>query len=270
MHAKYNKLIHILRELKSVAVAYSGGVDSSFLLYAVKESSIDAIAITANSPATPKEDIKLAISFASELNIPHRIIETDELYRREFCENTEMRCFYCKDILFSSIKKIIKDKDIQWIIEGSNADDLKDYRPGLKARERHNVRSPLIEVGLTKKEIRELSKTFGLKTWQRPSSPCLSSRFPYGTRITPEGLGMVEQAEEFLKSLGFKTLRVRHHGHLARIEVSQEDIVRFFDDHLRRTVVEEFLRIGYKFVSLDLEGFKSGKLNRIINNYNQC
>ncbi len=266
MYEKYSRLIGILKGLKSVAVAYSGGVDSSFLLYAVKDSSINSIAITALSPTMPKEDVEAALAFVSELGIPSRFIKTNELERREFCVNNEMRCFYCKDTLFRSIKDMIKDTDIKWIIEGSNADDAEDYRPGLKARERYNVRSPLMEAGLTKEEIRELSRRFGLKSWDRPSSPCLSSRFPYGVEITPEGLRMVASAEEFLRSLGFKDLRVRHHGYLARIEVAEEDLNRFMDNELRRRVVDELLRIGYKFVSLDLEGFKSGKLNRLLRN----
>ncbi|MEC4686661.1 MAG: ATP-dependent sacrificial sulfur transferase LarE [Nitrospirota bacterium] len=259
---RYKKLLSILRSLDSAVVACSGGVDSTLLIKAAKDSNIKALAVTGKSPTTPSADLNEAISMASEIGLPHRIIQTSEMQRREFRENNRERCFFCKDTLFGELKTLALKEGYQWVVEGSNLDDLKDYRPGLRARDLHGVRSPLIEARFTKEDIREISKALGLRTWNRPASPCLSSRFPYGFPITEEELIMVEEAESFLKSLGFSGFRVRHHGDLARIEVRVEDVGRFFDPFLRKDVVAYLRGLGYKYISLDLEGFKSGKLNR--------
>ncbi len=259
---RYKRLLSILKSLDSAVVACSGGVDSTLLVKAAKDSNIRALAVTGQSPTIPSVDLNEAIAMASEIGLPHRIIRTAEMQRQEFRENNRERCFFCKDTLFGELKTLARREGYQWVVEGSNLDDLKDYRPGLRARDLHGVRSPLIEAGFTKNDIREISRALGLKTWNRPSSPCLSSRFPYGLPITEEELRMVEEAESFLRGLGFRGFRVRHHGELARIEVGEEDIERFFDPVLRKDVVSYLRGLGYKFISLDLEGFKSGRLNR--------
>ncbi len=259
---RYKRLLSILKSLDSAVVACSGGVDSTLLIKAAKDSNIKALAVTGKSPTTPSADLNEAISMASEIGLPHRIIQTSEMQRREFRENNRERCFFCKDTLFGELKTIALKEGYQWVVEGSNLDDLKDYRPGLRARDLHGVRSPLIEAGLAKEDIREISKALGLRTWDRPASPCLSSRFPYGFPITGKELRMVEEAESFLGGLGFSGFRVRHHGDLARIEVVEKDIERFFDPLLRGKVVSHLRGLGYKYISLDLEGFMSGKLNR--------
>jgi len=259
---RYKRLLSILKSLDSAVVACSGGVDSTLLIKAAKDSNINALAVTGKSPTIPSVDLNEAIAMASEIGLPHRIIQTSEMQRREFRENNRERCFFCKDTLFGELKTLALKEGYQWVVEGSNLDDLKDYRPGLRARDLHGVRSPLIEAGLAKEDIREISRALGLKTWNRPASPCLSSRFPYGLPITEGELKMVEEAESFLSGLGFRGFRVRHHGELARIEVGAEDIERFFDPELRRKVVSHLRGLGYKYISLDLEGFKSGKLNR--------
>lgn len=259
---RYKKLLSILKSLDSAVVACSGGVDSTLLIKAAKDSNIKALAVTGKSPTTPSVDLDEAVAMASEIGLPHRIIQTSEMQRREFRENNRERCFFCKDTLFGELKTLARKEGYQWVVEGSNVDDLKDYRPGLRARDLHGVRSPLIEAGLAKEDIREISRALGLRTWNRPASPCLSSRFPYGFQITEEELIMVEEAESFLGGLGFRGFRVRHHGDLARIEVREEDIERFFDPFLRKDVVAYLRGLGYKYISLDIEGFKSGKLNR--------
>jgi len=259
---RYKKLLDILRSLGSAVVACSGGVDSTLLLKAVKDSGIKALAVTGKSPTTPSADLEEAVAMASEIGLPHRIVPTAEMQRREFRENTRERCFFCKDTLFSELKRLAEEEGFRWVVEGSNLDDLKDYRPGLRARDLHGVRSPLIEAGIAKKDVRDISRALGLRTWNRPASPCLSSRFPYGLAITEEQLRMVEEAESFLRSLGFREFRVRHHGDLARIEAGREDMERLFAPSVRDDVVSFLRGIGYKYISLDLEGFESGRLNR--------
>jgi len=264
MH-KYKKLLKILETFESAVIAYSGGVDSTLLLKAAKDSSIKILAVTGISITVPKWDIKEAKNIILLLDVPHRFIQTDEIINKDFLKNDCNRCFHCKNILFSKLKKIALQEGYKWVIEGSNTDDLKDYRPGFKAIKIHGIRSPLIEAGLSKKDIREISKSLNLPTWNKPSSPCLSSRIPYGIPITEKALKMVSEAEEYLRKKGFIHLRVRHHDTIARIEVSEEEINQFFDHKIRKEIVNKFLTIGYHFVCLDLEGFKSGKMNRIIN-----
>ncbi|NOZ26385.1 MAG: ATP-dependent sacrificial sulfur transferase LarE [Nitrospirae bacterium] len=259
---KYEKLLDIVRSLDSAVVACSGGVDSTLLMKAVKDSGIKALAVTGKSPTTPSSDLDEAVAMASEIGLPHRIVPTAEMQRREFRENSRERCFFCKDTLFGELRRLAESEGFRWVVEGSNLDDLRDYRPGLRARELHGVRSPLIEAGLAKKDVREISKELGLRTWDRPASPCLSSRFPYGLAITEERLRMVEAAESFLRDLGLREFRVRHHGDLARIEARQEDMERLLVPSAREEVVSFLRGLGYKYVSLDLEGFESGRLNR--------
>lgn len=258
---KLDALLEALRGMESVLLAYSGGVDSAFLLKAVQISGVRCLAVTSSTDTVPFDDLTEAVSLASSCAISHRIIRTDEMSNEDFLKNTERRCFYCKDDLFGKLKAVAIIEGYNFVIDGSNADDTKDHRPGLEAARLHGVRSPLIEVGLAKSEIREISKALGLPTWDKPSSPCLGSRFPYGMRITQDGLRKVSQAERFLRGLGFRELRVRHFGDTARIEIAEGEIGRTLDSELRKHIVGELKAIGYTFVSLDLEGFRSGKMN---------
>lgn len=261
---KLTDLIEILKDMQSAVLAYSGGVDSTFLLKTLQLSDIKAIAVTAVSEATPHNDLLNAKAMAAEIGIEHRIIETEELSIEEFVNNAPDRCFFCKDELFRKLTDIASTEGYKFVLDGSNMDDTTDYRPGRRAAMKYNVRSPLIEAGLSKIELRELSKQLGLTTWDRPSSPCLSSRFPYGQRITKEALRRVEKAEDFLKALGFREVRVRDHDSIARIEVGEDEIELLLIPGKRRVISETLKTLGYKFVALDIEGYKSGSMNRMI------
>ncbi|MBI3592485.1 MAG: ATP-dependent sacrificial sulfur transferase LarE [Nitrospirae bacterium] len=261
MTGKFERLLSILRDMQSVVLAFSGGVDSAFLLKAVKESGILSLAVTAYSETMPETELRFAEDMARLLGVNHRVIKTDELSNPDFLRNPKDRCFYCKDELFSRLNDIGGSEGYRLVIDGSNVDDLSDWRPGRQAALKHGVRSPLTEAGLSKQEIREISKEMGLPTWSKPSSPCLSSRFPYGVEITRNALKRVERSEEFLKGLGFGELRVRSHHDMARIEVQPAEIDRILEKGLRESVVKRFKEFGFKYVSIDLEGFRSGRFN---------
>ncbi len=262
MTEKYNRLLDILRDMKSVAIAFSGGVDSTFLLRALKDSGARTMAVIAHSETMPESEFKHAEQMASSLRAPYRVIRTAELENPDFAQNPKNRCFYCKDELFMKIYRIADAEGYAVVVDGSNIDDLSDWRPGREAALRHGVRSPLIEAGFSKDEIREMSRILGLPTWSKPSAPCLSSRFPYGIEITREGLRRVEQAEEFLKSLGFSELRVRsHQGDLARIEVKVSEIESLLNAEARARISSRFRELGFKHITVDVEGFRSGNLN---------
>lgn len=258
---KYDRLIDILKDMESVILAYSGGVDSTLVLKAIKDSGIKHLAVTAASEIIPERELNFAQNMAKDLDANLRIIHTEELNNSAFIENQKNRCFYCKDELFSKLTEIAYSEGYRFVIDGSNFDDITDWRPGRMAAEKYGVRSPLIEVGLTKAEIRALSKDKGLATWSKPASPCLSSRFPYGIKITREALKKVELAEEFLKQLGFDELRVRYHVDLAKIELTQRDISKLLNKRIRNSVVDRFKELGFKYITVDLEGFRSGRLN---------
>jgi uncharacterized protein len=267
---KLETLRKILQDMESVLIAYSGGVDSTFLLKAVKLSGIRTLAVTGSSEILPAEELLHAQKQAEELAIPHRIIPTDVLSREDFLDNTAERCFFCKDTLLNKLSSLALSEGFRYIIDGSNKDDLEDYRPGKKALAKYNVRSPLIEAGFSKEEIRECSRSLGLSTWDMPSSPCLATRIPFGRRITKETLKRIEKAEDFLKSLGMRVLRVRDHGDIARIEAGEEEIAFLLHSEKRKSISDFLKSLGYAFIALDLDGYKKGSMNKIKDERNSC
>ena len=264
MNTKLTRLIDILKSMQSTVLAYSGGVDSTLLLKALRISGVKTLAITAVSDITPHGDLLMAKKMTAELGIEHRIIETDELSVEEFVSNTPERCFFCKDKRFKLFADLTISEGYAFLLDGSNVDDSLDYRPGMRAAATYHVRSPLTEAGLSKKEVREISRQLGLQTWDKSSSPCLASRFPYGQRITKDALKRIEAAEEFLRGLGFQEVRVRDHDMVARIEVHEKEISRFLTPENRSLISEKLKLFGYKFVSLDIDGYRMGSMNRMI------
>jgi uncharacterized protein len=264
MDTKLTRLVEILKDMQSAVLAYSGGVDSTLLLKALRISGIKTLAITAVSDITPHGDLLIAEKMTAELGIEHRIIETDELSIEEFVSNTSERCFFCKDKRFKLFADLTISEGYAFLLDGSNVDDSLDYRPGMRAAATYHVRSPLTEAGLSKKEVREISRQLGLQTWDKSSSPCFASRFPYGQRITKYALKRIEVAEEFLRGLGFKEVRVRDHDMVARIEVGEKEISRFLTPENRSLISEKLKFFGYKFVSLDIDGYRMGSMNRML------
>jgi len=262
---KYTKLTNILKEMRSALVAFSGGVDSTLLLKVAKDSLGDSVfAVIANSETYPDEEILSAENFANFLNIPYQIINTEELSDERFLCNPKERCYFCKIELFSKLKEIAKLKKMKFVVDGSNVSDKDDFRPGSKAKEELGVRSPLAEAGFTKDDIRELSKELGLKTWDKPSLACLSSRIPYGTRITKDVLERIGKAEKFIRELGFTNVRVRHHNHIARIEIGKEETQKVFEQDLMDIISKKLESIGYTYITLDLKGFRTGSMNEVL------
>ena len=253
----------LLESLGSVVVAYSGGVDSSFLLVAAREALGErARAVIGSSDSIDRGELESALELAGRLGIPVEVIETREFDNPDYRRNDPSRCYHCKTELFSVLRTYADREGIRWVLDGSHTGDVGDYRPGLKARDEQKVRSPLLEAGLGKEDIRRYSRRLGLPTWDKPAAPCLSSRVPYGSEVTGEKLRAIEAAEKCLRDLGFRIVRVRHHGEVARIEVPAPDLPRLLDPSTLAAVTEGVRRAGFLYVTVDLEGFRSGSLNR--------
>ncbi len=272
LDAKEARLRELLASYESVVVAFSGGADSAYLAWAATSVlGQSALCVTADSPSYPDRHRQLALTVAQEAGLRHEIIKTSELDRAEYRANPTNRCYYCKHELYTSLTGIATDRGIAFVADGSNADDRGDYRPGRQAAREFGVRSPLDEAGLTKAEIRELSRRAGLRTWDEPASACLSSRIPYHSEVTTEKLRAIERAEDVLRSMGFRVCRVRHHelaasgtgspSILARLEIAADELPRALESEIRGRIVRELRAIGYQHVTIDLQGYRMGSLN---------
>jgi uncharacterized protein len=265
LNQKQEKLFSILAEMRRVMVAYSGGTDSAYLAWAAhRVLSDNAIAITADSASIPESHKRDAEAFGRECGFRHEYIETHEFDNPDYVKNDPNRCFHCKDELFTELNALGRERGIQHIVYGVNVDDLGDYRPGQRAAKLHQVEAPLVDAGLTKAEIRELSRLANLSTWDRPASACLSSRIPYGTAVTVENVKTVEVGEEAIRALGFRQFRVRFHGELVRLEIAKDELARALTPEMAKAFVEIFKPLGFHYVTIDLEGYRQGSLNSVL------
>src|ERR1043165_9590011 len=263
--AKEERLRELFRELESVIVAYSGGVDSSYVAYVANEElGSRAVCITGQSASLPGYQRAEIDRVVEKFGFQHELIDTDELENPAYSANDANRCFFCKDELYSKLESVARTRGIKSIVDGSTVDDLGDFRPGRQAAAQHAVRSPLIKVGLSKSEVRELSRKATLPTWDKPASPCLSSRIAYGTTVTIERLSKVDRGEEILREFGFREFRVRHHDQLVRLEIAQSEMDRVMRKEVFQELGARFRELGLKYVTLDLEGFRSGSMNEVL------
>ena len=265
LERKLAVLSELLGDIPALIVAYSGGVDSAYLAYAATQVLGDrAVCVTADSPSYPDRHRALALRIAAQCHLNHEIIATNEMAREEYRANPANRCYYCKHELYTQLSALARQRGIPVIADGSNADDRGDYRPGRQAAREFGVRSPLDEAGLTKDEIRELSRQAGLPTWDEPASACLSSRIPYFSEVTDEKLRMIERAETVLRDLGFRVYRVRHHDTIARLELGRDEMARALDPEVAEAIDRELRAIGYAHVTVDLRGYRLGSLNEAL------
>jgi len=265
LEGKLKRLKDILTNMESALVAYSGGVDSTLVMKVAKDVLGDKVlAVTAKSPVYPPEEIEQAKALARNLKVRHKIIETDEMANPKFVNNPKDRCYWCKEELFTRLLSIAGENSLKYVVDGTNFDDLDDFRPGMKAAGDLGIRSPLKEAIFTKEDIRSLSKHLGLPAWNKPALACFGSRFPYGMKITKESLNKVDKAERCLKNLGITQVRVRHHDKIARIEVMEEDIPKLLEEKSRRRLISYFKKLGYSYIAVDLEGYRTGSMNEVL------
>lgn len=264
LNEKYENLKSIIKDLGSVAIAFSGGVDSTFLAKVCYDVLGEkAIVVTATSSTYPKREFEESKVLAKDIKIKQIVIESEETDIDGFSSNPPNRCYYCKHELFSKVKEVARENGIKYVLDGSNYDDIGDFRPGMQAAKELEVRSPLKESELTKEDIRQLSKDLNLPTWEKPAFACLSSRFPYGEEITVPKLSMVDRAEEYLRNLNFRQFRVRHHGKIARIEIEKSEMNHFLKQDFNE-ISKEFKKIGFVYVTLDLTGYRTGSMNEVL------